>query len=268
MGTDTVLKRPLVLLFGGLDPSGAGLQADIETCFALGCHALPIATSLTIQSTACLDSVEDVRASIILAQARRLLDDCSAISACKIGLLPSIEAVEVVAEITQSFCGTIPIIIDPVSTASSGGRLTRNDTNDTIQKRLLPLVTLVTPNLTEAITLTGESDCHRAGIALSLRARGGALLTGTDASQNSAICHYLYRSGELHTEYRWPKITGKYHGTGCTLSSAVAAFMARGATLDRAVAAGLSYTWHAVRCAHSIGGEQMIPGRWSDYERG
>ena len=259
-------RRPLVLVFGGLDPSGAGLQADIETCFALGCHALPIATANTIQSTVQLRSVEGIRPELILQQARHLFRDIGPVGACKIGVLPNAETVEAVVEIIRPWSAQIPVILDPVDTASSGGCLVTRAASAAMRKLLLPLVTLVKPNSFEARTLTGAAALAHAGNELSRATRRGALLTGTDDAHDSYVRHQLYCDGELHSEYRWPKIPGEFHGTGCTLTSAIAALMAQGTTLNCAVATGLSYTWRTVCHAYSIGGRQMIPDRSSAHE--
>lgn len=261
MNPEISQTRPLVLLFGGLDPSGAGLQADIETCFALGCHPLPIATALTVQNTRSLSAVKPTSARVIVSQARHLLSDITQIGACKIGMLPTAASVRAVAEIVRPLAEAIPVILDPVRVTSSGGKLVGCNTIAALQDFLLPLVILVKPNRGEARDLTGQQDFRLAGADLSQRTRGGALLTGTDETPGSLICHSLYRAGKLHAEYYYPKISGQFHGTGCTVTSAIAAYMAHGATLDCAVAAGMCYTWKAVRRGYSIGGEQMIPGR-------
>jgi hydroxymethylpyrimidine/phosphomethylpyrimidine kinase len=253
--------RPLVLVFGGLDPSGAGLQADIETCFALGCHPLPIATSLTVQNTAEVRDVGLIDPGLVSAQVSHLLSDTSMISACKIGMLPTAAMVNAVATLVRPFVGIIPIILDPVFTASSGGYLADASVRDVLLERLLPLATLVKPNHAEARKLTGEGDIIRAGALIAQQARNCVLLTGTDAGDPTHVHHYLFRPNVLHTEYRWPRFEGCFHGTGCTLTSAIASFAARGYTLDCAVGAALTYTWHAVQEAHSIGGKQAIPGR-------
>jgi hydroxymethylpyrimidine/phosphomethylpyrimidine kinase len=266
MNAESLRKRPLVLVFGGLDPSGAGLQADIETCFSLGCHALPIATANTVQNTAELRRVEAISARFISEQARHLMADLGDIAACKIGLLPTSDVVEVVAEIIRELPNHVPVVLDPVDTASSGGRLVSPEVGVATRAFLLPLTTLIKPNAGEARMLTRSDDLHRAGIDLSLLTRFGALVTGTDEASDDTVHHFLYCRGELHSHYRWPRVRGAFHGTGCTLTSEIAAHMAHGLTLQCAVAAGLCHTWRAVHDAYSIGAVQAIPNRQNPHE--
>lgn len=256
-------RRPLVLVFGGLDPSGAGLQADIETCFALGCHALPIATGLTIQSTRGLERVIPTAPADITAQMNVLLADVGPVAACKIGMLPSLEVALLLGELLACLPAEAPVILDPVMMASAGGTLMAPSLQARLPPELLARTTLIKPNLGEALRLTGAGTAAEAGARLcgEKPLPSHALITGGDAPMDGYVLHQLFRQGQWHAEFRSPHLTGHFHGTGCTLSSAIAARCALGAPLESAVGEALEFTANSVRQAYSIGGAQGIPER-------
>ncbi len=254
--------RPLVLIFAGLDPSGAGLQADIETCSALGCHALPIATALTVQNTLGVAHVEPVAGQLIRAQTESLLRDVGPIAACKIGLLPNYESLLVLTDICARYFDAAPVIVDPIIKASTDVFLSQPDVTKALVRTLLPHATLVKPNTAEAANLTDDSESLAAQMrTLTTGHCRYVLLTGTDASIEHTVNHRLYRDAALFAEFSWPKYPGQFHGTGCTLTSAVACYCARGLSVEAAVGAALCFTFGAVESAYDIGGAQKIPNR-------
>ena len=256
-------QPPLVLVFGGLDPSGAGLQADIETCFSLGCHALPITTGITIQNTRSLSRVIPTSPIDILDQAKFLIPDIGQIASCKIGMLPSFDAARAVAEAIEVLPAHVPVILDPIILTSTGASLMAAHLASQLHALFSTRVTLIKPNFGEARRLVDALDLDDVGRRLT---EAGAkcryaLLTGTDEALAGHARHFLYRDGALFADYCWPVRRGAYHGTGCTLSTAIAAFCARGQTLESAVGAAQCYTGRAVKVAKSIGGAQYIPDR-------
>ena len=256
-------QAPLVLVFGGLDPSGAGLQADIETCLSLGCHALPIATGITVQNTRGLSRIIALKPADIIDQVRYLMAGIGHVASCKIGMLPDVEIAQAVAEALNLLPSETTVILDPVMSASAGGTLMTDGPVRVLPAVLLRISSLIKPNYQEARRLVGATDLDEIGRSLS--GNGSkcryALLTGTDEAANSNSRHYLYRDGAVFAEYRWPVHPGAYHGTGCTLATAIAAFCARGETMECAIGAAQSYTERTVRSAISIGGAQKIPNR-------
>lgn len=256
-------RRPLVLVIGGLDPSGAGLQADIETCFALGCHALPVATGLTIQNTRGLARVIPTSGADLLGQLETLLADVGPVAACKIGMLPSVDAALAVGKIISNLPASVAVILDPVMMASAGGALMVPTLQDCLPQELLGRTTLIKPNLREARRLTGADSAEEAGRRLCGDAPlpAYALVTGGDAPESGQVRHLLFRKGRCCAEFSNAHIDGLFHGTGCTLSSAIAAGCARGIPLESAVGIALDYTWGSVRHAFPIGGAQEIPDR-------
>ncbi|MGE3389231.1 MAG: hydroxymethylpyrimidine/phosphomethylpyrimidine kinase [Gammaproteobacteria bacterium] len=259
-------EQPKVLVLGGLDPSGAGLQADIETCLALGCHAMPIATAVTVQNTRGLANVVEIPADQVVTQIRHLVADVQAVAACKIGAVPSLEMAIALRDLLLNWENRPTVILDPVLGASAGGSLMTPDLVRVFSSVLLPLASLVKPNAIEAIEFAGEHEPLSAGARLSTLTIGGyALLTGTDTSCDAQVTHHLFRNGSLFAEFTWPRLSGSYHGTGCTLTSAIAALTARGYGMESAVARALAYTYQTVRAAHSVGGAQLIPSRLVNY---
>lgn len=259
-------RRPGILVIGGIDPAGAGLLADIETCFAHGCQAFPIATSLTVQNTASLQRVVPVDPRLIEDQLTHLLADCAPPLACKIGLVPTPEIAHVLESFMRCRAPDFPVILDPVLDASSGARLVAPDMERELLRRLVPSVTLLKPNLSEAHRLVGAAYDHESlGRILSTgpgRCRY-ALLTGSDVPGAIDATHDLFRDGKRFARFSFPLRAGRFHGTGCTLTTAIACMLGWGASCEVAVGAALDFTWRAVRDAQLTGSAQSIPNRSS-----
>lgn len=251
-------RRPLVLVIGGLDPSGAGLQADIETCFSLGIHALPVASAVTVQSTASMLRAIPISPADVHDQIKTVLSDCGPVAACKIGMLAGLETAEAVAVALDQLPRHIPVILDPVLRATSGARLMDESLKENWPRRLLERVTLVKPNRAEARAMrwVDEHGPYGGGLIPEY-----LLVTGTDDALGSEASHQLFRAGRLCREFILPVRPGSFHGTGCTLTSAIASFCALGLVMPEAVAAALDYAWRSVREGYSIGGQQSIPER-------
>lgn len=252
--------RPLVIVIGGLDPSGAGLQADIETCAALGVHALPITTAVTIQNTARVGRIIPLAANDVFEQITHLIHDIATPAACKIGMLPNATVIEAVGAALRTLPPTVPIVLDPVMGASSGAAFTDDETLAAL-RRLLPQVALVKPNSAEAQRLAQSASLASAAQFLAQSGCRYVLLSGTDDARDGRARHVLYRDGIEYAAYAWPLLGGLYHGTGCTLTTAIAAFVALDYSVEAAVAAAQNYTWRTLVNAYSIGAHQAIPAR-------
>ena len=236
---------PNVLAIAGSDPSGgAGIQADLKTFAALGCHGMGAVTALTAQNTRGVSAIHLPPASFVAEQIAAIFIDID-VAAVKIGMLGSAAIVTAVAAALASHRG-ISIVLDPVLIATSGAALGGDDVVAALRTELFPLATLVTPNLAEAARLA-ETDALEStqaieGAALALRGDGPAawLIKGGHREVETAD-DYLLAAGDA----RWfssPRVpTRNTHGTGCTLSSAIAAFLARGEPLAGAVEAAKSY---------------------------
>jgi hydroxymethylpyrimidine/phosphomethylpyrimidine kinase len=255
-----------VLTFAASDPTGgAGMQADLMTLSALGCHALSVLTALTAQDTAGIDGVLPISPEWVERQARVLLADM-AVDVFKIGLLGSRENVKVVAGILADYPG-LPVVFDPVLASGRGDALADAAMIAAMRESLLPRTTLLTPNSLEARRLAGDGDgeqklplaeCARRLLALGC---GHVLLTGTH-EDTPQVVNALYDSTGLVRSDRWERLPGSYHGSGCTIASAVAAFLAHGLSLSEAVGQAQDYTWHALAAGFQPGRGQYIPDRF------
>ena len=259
---------PLVLVFAASDPSsGAGIQADLLTLASLGCHPLTALTAITVQDTVGVQSVQALGAELVEQQARAILEDMP-VAAFKMGLLGSIENIAVIAEILVDYPG-IPLILDPVLASGRGDELVDEEMIAGLCELLMPLTTILTPNSLEARRLLDgdEGDDEQRTLvecAQSLLDLGCeyVLLTGTH--ENTArVVNSLYgrRLGLVRSDV-WDRLPGSYHGSGCTLASAIAAYLARGWSVEQAVGAAQKYTWQSLAAGFRPGMGQFIPDRF------
>ncbi len=267
---------PLVLTFAATDPSGgAGLQADILTLASIGCHPLSVATALTVQDTVGVDSILAFDAEWIDEQARTILEDVQ-VAAFKLGLLGSVENIAVVAEIVADY-PDIPLLIDPILASGRGDQLATEDMQDAMAELLFPQATLITPNSLEARRLAFPEDSDEGehasldACARSLRDMGCeyVLITGTH-ERGAEVVNTLYGPDDQAHSWRWERLPGSYHGSGCTLAAAIAACMAHGLDLVEAVAEAQEYTWQTLKAGFRPGMGQHIPDRmfWAREEHG
>ena len=255
--------KPVVLCFSGLDPSGgAGLQADVETLLSLGCHCAPVATALTVQDTVNASRIVPVAADLMAEQARRVLADMR-VRCFKLGLLGSGGAVESIGELLREHA-EIPVVVDPVGAAGGGYALASPEVLAALRESLLPLATIVTPNSMELRQLAaGETAEAAAGELL----RGGCrnvLLTGGHEPGREVVNRWFRAGREAAreaTEFRWRRLEHEYHGSGCTLASAIAANLALGYEIGVALREAQRFTWNALARAWRAGAGQHLPER-------
>lgn len=246
-----------VLIIAGSDPSGgAGVQADIKTVTALGGYAASAITSLTVQNTMGVTAVHAVEPSVIKAQIEAVLSDIGA-DAIKIGMIGERAVVDLLAEMLGPLSETTHIILDPVLVATSGDALAADGVAAGIRDQLVPLASLVTPNIDEAIALTGnaiaaDKDMIAAGQALVGSGADAALVKGGHMA-GSMVRDVLVTSNGVQW-FENPRIdTTSTHGTGCTLASAIAAGLAQGMSLDGATARAVRYVQTAIQTAPGFG---------------
>lgn len=238
-----------VLSIAGSDSGGgAGIQADLKTVSACGCYAMTAITAVTVQNTKGVSDVHVVPARIVGAQIEAVLDDMGA-DAVKLGMLPTEACVEEVARLLGKY-RIGQVVADPVMVATSGDRLIDERAADAILRHIFPLAAVVTPNVPEAEFITGmkiasEADFPEA--AARLRKLGAkAVLLKAGHLADRFLCEYLFTE-EGCTTYRYERIdTPNTHGTGCTLSSAVASFLALGQALPEAVRRAEEYVHGAI----------------------
>jgi hydroxymethylpyrimidine/phosphomethylpyrimidine kinase len=253
-------SRPVVLCLSGHDPSGgAGLQADIEALLAQGCHAAPTVTALTVQDTVDVSDFRVLDRAWVLAQANAVIDDLP-IAAVKLGMLGSVEMVDTVLEIIARLPG-VPLVCDPVLRAGGGGALGKDDVGYAIRERLLPVATLATPNLPEARILAELPDGSADECAERLRDCCQHLLITGGHGDETQVHNRLYSWDGVPRTFTCPRLPGSYHGSGCTLASALAGRLALGEAVASAVQSALDYTWRTLRDAEAPGRGQYVPRR-------
>lgn len=252
--------RPIVLCLSGHDPSGgAGIQADIEAILAQNCHAAPTITALTIQNTQDVLDFKILDREWVLAQANTVLNDMPA-SAIKLGMLGNMEMVDTVIEIINQH-PNLPVVCDPVLRAGGGGTLGKGDIAYAIREKLFPLATICTPNLPEARILAELPEGSADECADKLLTYCHYLLIKGGHESDPVISNRLYtKQGEKHV-FTCPRLPGNFHGSGCTLASALSGRLALGETLVSAVETALNYTWRTLRDAEAPGHGQFIPRR-------
>ena len=255
---------PLVLAIGGHDPSGAGIHADIETCAALGCMAVSIVTALTTQNTASVRKVTAVDPKDIRDQILTVLQEFK-ISACKIGLVPTAATSEVLAGLLTGELSGCPIVVDPVVHAGSGDRLALEDMRESLLADLVPHAELLTPNAHEVEVLTRCTSLED-GVSRLRHSGCQAVLVTDVGSDSDLIVNRLYLRGTPPEAFEMKRFSGTYHGTGCTLASAIACNRAMGLPLRTSVVKAQKFVHHAVVNAHQLGAPQAIPNRFAERD--
>lgn len=250
--------RPVVLVFAGLDPSGgAGLAADIVAIAAQGAHALPVITALTVQDNDRVFAVEAVAPELLRRQAQALIDKI-AIDAVKIGIPGSAANAAVIAQLIAQLRlahPSLPVVLDPVLASGHGDVLSTGDAVLALAP-LLPVTTVIVPNGPEALALGGEA-------ALLARGCQNVLVTGGHGDGEEVLNRWFDAEGG-EREWRWPRLPGAFHGSGCTLASAIAARLALGQALPEALDLAQSYCHAALAGAYAIAPGQLIPQRFND----
>ena len=261
---DPAPSLPAVLTFAATDPtSGAGLQADLLALASMGCYPLSVVTAITVQDTAGVESFQPIDADWVADQARCILEDMP-VAAFKMGMLGSTEIVTMVAEVVSDY-PDIPLVLDPVLASGRGDEFAGEDMLAAIRELLVPQSTLVTPNIMELRRLACAEDDEDKGLAECAQKllESGCeyvLVTGTHDSTPEVVNTLYHRGGVLRSD-SWQRLPGSYHGSGCTLSAALAANLARGLEIGDAVYEAQDYTWHALAHAFRPGMGQYLPDR-------
>ena len=252
---------PAVMAFSGNDPTGgAGIQADIEALASMGCHAAPVITSLTIQDTQDIQGYVPIDASLLVQQARAVLEDIP-IAAFKIGMLGSVEVIEAVHTILTDY-SDIPVVLDPVLVAGGGSEIADEEMIEAITSLLLPQTTILTPNSIEARILAHEADSLDA-CAQELLEMGCeyVLVTGTHEATTD-VTNILYGDRRKLESFTWDRLPETYHGSGCTLAAAIAGLIAQGMEPFAAIHEAQEYTWESLRAGYRLGMGQHLPNRF------
>ena len=263
---------PIVLAIAASDPSGgAGIQADVLTLSCMGCHPVSVITALTVQDTAGVEAVLAIDTEWVADQARCLLEDVT-IDAIKIGVMGSVENIAAIAEIISDY-PDIPVIVDPVLASGRGDELATDEMMHALTELLFPHTLIITPNSIEARRLAEQDETTEPSLAQCAERLIGAgcenvLITGTHETTPHVV-NTLYAKNGIVRADSWPRLPGQYHGSGCTLSSGIAAMVAQGIALSDAVREAQDYTWNSLAKAYRPGMGQLIPDRlfWARGEQ-
>lgn len=252
---------PAVLAFSASDPtSGAGIQADILAVAGMGAHPLCAVTALTVQDTHGVYRLQPVDTALVAEQARCVLADIP-VAAFKLGVLGSAANARAVAAVLAEH-RDIPVVLDPVLASARGDALAAADTVAVLREVLLPLTSVATPNSDEARRLAAGSsslmDCARTLTGLGCRY---VLVTGTHEPTDEVVNTLYDARGKVRAD-RWPRLRESYHGSGCTLASAIAAALALGAGIPHAVRKAQEFTWQSLASGYRPGRGQHLPQRF------
>ncbi len=257
---------PLVLTFAGTDPTGgAGLQADVLTIASLGCHPLSVVTAVTVQDSLGVEDFLPLDADWVADQARRVLEDMP-VAALKVGMLGSPEVALAVAEVVSDY-PDLPLILDPVLASGRGDELATEDLISVLRQVLLPQTTVLTPNSLEARRLAMDEGLDEEAQDLAVCAQRlldlgceYVLITGAH-EQTPQVTNTLYGETGAIQSLTWERLPGGYHGSGCTLASALAAMLAMGLALPEAAREAQEFTYQSLRHGFRAGMGQAIPDR-------
>jgi hydroxymethylpyrimidine/phosphomethylpyrimidine kinase len=252
----TIYKYVPVLTIAGSDSGGgAGIQADLKTFAALGCFGTSAITAITVQNTLGVSGIHSVPPEIVTAQIRAVMDDIQP-AAIKIGMIHTPELALAIADTLLSYPG-VPVVLDPVMVATSGDRLIKTETIAIIRDKLFPLVSLVTPNLDEAAILADMpiqqlADMQAAATRILDHGCNAVLVKGGHLAGRELFDVYRDREGQEHIISSEHIDTKNTHGTGCTLSSAIAAYLGRGDELGKAIGLASEYIHAAIIAGQSV----------------
>ncbi len=256
-------SRPSVLVFAGLDPSGgAGISADIEAIGAQGSHALPVITALTVQDNDRVFAVHPVDTAILRHQAQALVDKV-VIDAVKIGIVGSHAIAQTIVDVIRRLREKqpdLPVVLDTVLASGQGDALSQEDPTQAVLP-LLELATLVTPNLPEAFRLCpNASDIATQAQQLLARGAQHVLIKGGHGDERDRVLNRWFTHDDADAWW-WPRLPGEFHGSGCTLASAIAGLLAQGKPMRAALGEAQQYAYDVLASAYAIAPGQQIPNR-------
>lgn len=247
------MKGRVLIIAGSDSGGGAGIQGDIKTVSALGGYAMTAITAITVQNTCAVSDVYAVPTNIIASQIRVVMDDIGA-DAIKTGMLHDADVIQTVADILNQTAKNIPVIIDPVMISKSGNALLHANAITALKEKLLPIATLITPNIPEAESLLGGNITDPADAARALGKFGSkAVLLKGGHSAGDEIIDTLWDGNAIH-QWKNPRIHSRHtHGTGCTLASAITTGIAQNLTLNGSITRATEYVMGAIKHAPGYG---------------
>ena len=249
---------PHILVIGGHDPSGgAGIQADIETGAALGCRVFSLVTCLTSQNTQNVYAVSPQSVDALADQFDRLINDIQ-IDAIKVGLLGDLAIAQWLALRLADL--KRPVTLDPVLRAGGGESLSNQALIDQLKTDWLPWLTSLTPNRAEARALSACNDMSEAGKALVNEGTQHVLITGADEADDDMVHNTLF-TRDQHQPYEWPRLPHTYHGSGCTLATALTCELAKTGDILAAAQQAQAFVWGTLSRGEQVSDGQHLPNR-------
>jgi len=253
------IQKPVVLVLAGHDPSGgAGIQADIETLAAHGCIATSVITSLTAQNTCSFSYHLPQATEDFVTQCKLVLEDIK-IDACKIGAIGSPELIRAIHEMIAE--KPFPVVLDPVLHSSTGHDFANEEMCALLCELILPFATVITPNRDEAMELTEEIKPQAAAERLLEMGCKNILISDAEDSETKVI-NYLVQEDRQCQTFTWERLPGSFHGSGCTLASAITANLAKDIELISAIEQAQEFTWHSLKHGLQLGKGQIHPNRF------
>lgn len=249
-------RYPVVLSIAGSDSGGgAGIQADLKTMSALGCFATTAITAVTVQNTLGITGIYPIPVEFVISQIKAVMDDLKP-SAIKIGMVHSVELAIGIASVLKVY-RAIPVVFDPVMVATSGDRLIKNDTEETFKQQLFPLAEIVTPNLAEAAILAKMEihtigDMKKAAVQIMQYGCNAVLIKGGHLKGPDLYDIYLDKNGNERIFKSTAIDTVNTHGTGCSLSSAIASYIALGNDLNTSISKSKTYIQNAIEYGKDV----------------
>ncbi|MFC0628457.1 bifunctional hydroxymethylpyrimidine kinase/phosphomethylpyrimidine kinase [Kribbella deserti] len=251
--------RRVLTVAGSDSGGGAGIQADLKAMLATGVHGMSVLTAITAQNSVGVQGAWELPAEQVRAQFRSVVDDIG-VDAVKTGMLASAEMVRVVAELLRTLPDGVPVIVDPVSVSKHGDALLAADAMEALREEIVPLATVLTPNLTElgpvaGMEIHGLDDRELAAKRLLAAGAGWVLVKGGhDAGDTSVDVLHGNQPGQERSEFSAPRADNRHtHGTGCTLASSIASYVAQGQSVPEAVASAKQYISGAVHAGFPLG---------------
>lgn len=258
---EVTVTRPCVLVFAGADPSGgAGISADILAITAQGAHPLVVLTAVTVQDNDRVFSVYPVDADVVYQQAQALINKIP-IAAVKLGIIGNCANAEIIAKIIQQLRAIqvdLPVIVDPVLASGGGDVLSTEDALDVVAP-LIPLASIVLPNLPELNRLSKKHTVHEQAAEILKRGCQRVFIKGGHA--NGDVVHNILFDVHGSRSWDWPRLHGAFHGSGCTLASALAGMLATGMLMEEALAHAQQYCYTSLQYSYKIAVGQTIPLR-------
>ena len=254
------VTTPVILCFSGADPTGgAGIQADIEAIASNGGHCAPVVTAVTVQDTSNVFEFAPIPEDLVISQARAILEDMP-VRAIKIGMISTADNAQAIHSILRDY-PHLPVVYDPVFSSESDGQLSQPDLIPAVRSLILPLTTVLTPNIHEVHKLSPGADTPAAAALGLLETECDYILVTGTHGKTSNVVHALYADHRELKTFSYDRLPGKYHGCGCTLAASIAALLAQEMNTINAIHQALDYTYKTLLSARQLGMGQQHPNR-------